>query len=247
VAEIDWTECDDGLATASLLGGVTAGETPPSGGGTFVYGFRSASAVTGARALVTNQADYYPITTPASAGGGSISGAIKRGLSSVTTGFSPMFFLGVQASGPPPPSVLDEGYIIGLEDNEPHRVVVRKGRITDGVPAATSENSLMRSLATESIDTWWHIMLDMIVNLSGDVVLRVFRNDLSTNLVTNPTWEELEMEGANDGINGFIDDALGANSGSLPFTSGYAGFAGQVSEQARRVYFDQIVIARQLP
>jgi len=247
MAEIDWTEADDGLAVASLLGGVTAGEAPPPGGGTFVYGFRSASAVTGARALATNQADYYPITTPASAGGGSISGAIKRGLSTVTTGFAPLFFIGAQASGPPPPSVLDNAYILGLEDNEPHRVVLRKGRITDGVPAATAENSLMRSMTTESIDTWWHIMLDMIVNLSGDVVLRVFRNDLTTNLVTNPVWEDLEMEGANDGINGFIDDALAANSGSLPYVSGYLGFAGQVSEQARRMYFDQIVTARQLP
>ena len=247
MAETDWNEADDGLDVASLLGGVTAGETPPNGGGTFVYGFRSAAAVTGARAKVTNQVDYYPITTPASAGGGSISGAIKRGVSPVTTGFAPLFFIGAQAGGPPPPSVLDNAYILGLEDNEPHRVVLRKGRITDGVPAATAENALMRSLATETVDTWWHIMLDMIVNLSGDVVLRVFRNDLSVNLVTAPVWEELEMEGATDGINGFIDDSLGASSGSLPYLDGYTGFAGQVSAQGRRMYFDQIVIARQLP
>lgn len=247
MAEADWNEADDGLDVASLLGGVTAGETPPNGGGTYVYGFRSAAAVTGARALITNQTNYYPITTPASQGGGSISGAIKRGLSAVTTGFSPLFAIGIQAGGPPPPSVLDNAYILGLEDNEPHKAVLRKGRIIDGVPAATATNSLMRSLNTEVIDTWWHLMLDMIVNLSGDVVLRVFYNDLSTNPVTAPVWQELEMEGANDGINGFIDDALGANSGSVPYVDGYVGYAGKVSEQGRRMYFDQIVVARQLP
>ena len=250
MAEADWDVLTNGLDPASLLRGVTGAEPPPSGGGAFVHGFRSATASAGAAGRNTNQADYCPITPggggpPLSVGGGSISGALKRGPCAVATGFSPLLYIGMQAGGPTP-SVLDNAYIIGLEDSNPHRVVVRKGRVVDGVPAATSLNSLMRSIKTANIDTWWHVRLDMIVNPTGDVVLRVFENDLAVNPVTAPDWQELEMDGATDGINGFIDDALGAASGSLPYIGGYTGFACQVAGQGRRVYFDQITIARQV-
>lgn len=240
MASTDFTEASGGLGTDTLLGAVTGGLTPPNGGGAFVYGFRSAAAATGARALITNQTNFYPM-----AEGGRISGGIMRGVSTITTGFAPFFAIGIQASGPPP-SVLDNAYLIGLEDTEPHRVVVRKGSMVLGIPAATAENSLMRSKDTKVIGSWWHILLDMIVNPSGDVVLRAFFNDLASNPVTAPIWEELDMEGANDGINGFIDDALGAASGSVPYVDGYAGFAGRVEEQGRRMYYDHIRIARQL-
>lgn len=246
MGEADWTALNDGLDAATLLRGVTAGETPPNGGGTYVYGFRSASTASGAAGFFTNQTDFDPITTPASGGGGSIRGCIKRGLSTVGTGFTPLFFIGLQSGVGT--SVLDEGYIIGLENTAPHRVVVRKGRIVDGVPAATSENSLMRSLKTKALDEWWHLRLDMVVNPSGDVVLSVFENDLDTYACTSPTWVELEMEGNTGGAdNEFIDDALGAASGSTPFVSGYVGFAMEVSDQAKRAYFDQVVVARQNP
>lgn len=250
MASTDWTECLNGLDPASLLGGVTGGEPRPPGGGSFVYGFRSAADVTGARALVTNQADFAPVTPgaggpPLSVGGGSIRGAIKRGLSTLATGFSPLFAIGIQAGGPTP-SVQDEAYLIGLEDSNPHRVVVRKGTIVSGIPAADSTNSLMRSLETKAVNSYWHLRFDMIVNPSGDTVLRVFQNDLSVNDVTAPVWEELDMDGANDGSNGFIDDVLGAASGTIPFSGGYMGFGAKVGGLAKRVYFDHIECLRQV-
>jgi hypothetical protein len=247
MAAVDWTALTDGLDALTLLRGVTGAEPRPNGGGAFVYGFRSAAAAAGAAGWVTDQADFAPITPPASGGGGSVRGCMKRGLSIISTGFAPMLFIGLQAGGPLP-SVLDEGYVLGLEDTAPHRVVLRKGRIVDGCPSATSDNSLMRSLTTEAINTYWHLRLDMVVNPSGDVVLTVYRNDLDLNLCTAPVWEKLPMDGSNGAdSNEFIDDVLGAASGSVPFASGYVGFACQVAAQAKRVYFDQLVIGRQNP
>ncbi len=246
MASTDWNTLTDGLATASLVRGVTGSPTPPNGGGSFIYGMRSVVAVTGAAGLYTAQADYAPIVAgaggpPVSVGGVSIRGAIMRG-TSLAEGFAPMFFVALQGA-----SVNDEGYIIGLEDTAPHRVVVRKGRVVDGVPMATSLNSLLRSQETKNLGEWWHIRLDQIVNLAGDVVLRAYENDLSTYPVSAPVWEEMEMDGANDGVGGFIDDALGANSGSLPYDSGgYVGFGMQVSQLTRRGYWDHIEIARQI-
>lgn len=247
MAEIDWTDLADGLDALTLLRGATGAETRPNGGGAFCYGFRSAAAAVGAAGKVTNQVDFSPITPPASGGGGSVRGCVKRGLSTISTGFAPMFFVGLQAGGPLP-SVLDEGYILGLEDTAPHRVVLRKGRIVDGVPAATSDNSLMRSLESAAINTWWHLRLDMVVNPSGDVVLTVYKSDLALHACTAPVWDKLSMDGHNGAdVNEFIDDVLGAASGSVPYVSGYAGFAMQVAAQAKRAYFDHITIGRQNP
>lgn len=250
MALADWTTMVDGMDAASMKRGVTGAEPRPPGGGSFVYGMRSTVETTGAAGLITNQADFAPITPgaggpPVSIGGGSVRGAIKRGTSTISTGFAPMFWIGLQSGGPTP-SVNDNAYVIGLEDSNPHRVVVRKGRIIDGVPAASPTNSLMRSIETELINTYWHLRLDMIVNPSGDVVLRVYKNDLSANDVTAPVWEELEMDGANDGVNGFIDDVLGAASGSVPYDQGWIGFAMKNEGQTKRSYWDHIEVLRQV-
>jgi hypothetical protein len=89
----------------------------------------------------------------------------------------------------------------------------------------------------------------VLVNPSGDVVLNVFRNDLTTNPLTAPVWTPIAgMRDFPGGVpeTAMIDDAAAVNTGSAPYTSGYAGFGFRVSDISRRCAIDGFTCARQL-
>ena len=113
MAEADWTYLNDGLDIATVDRGVTAGIARPPGGGSFLYAFNSLSAVEGAVGLFANLASFAPM-----AKGGSIRGVVQRGPGGGPTGFSPFLFLCCQGN-----SVNDSAYLLGLSDDDPHRVV----------------------------------------------------------------------------------------------------------------------------
>ena len=230
MGETDWTYLNGGLDIANVDRGVTAGVAPPPGGGSFVFAFNSLNAVTGAVGLFANGPQFAPM-----AKGGSIRGCVQRGPSGGPTGFSPFFFLCCQGN-----SVNDSAYLLGLSDEDPHRIVLRKGAPSVGVPDSGGPGTLLVSGESFSQATWLHLRLDVIVNTNGDVVLRVLRNDLSEKPIGSvPDWVEVP------GMSGFIDDHLGINSGSQPFTSGYGGFAVRVEDVTRRAYFDHLELYRQ--
>lgn len=238
MAELDWSFLNDVLGAASVDRGVTAGITPPSGGGSFVFGLNSLAVVDGAVALKaspTAGGNFDPLLK-----GGSIRAAVKRGASPGPTGWAPFLFIGLQAS---PGSVNDQAYLLGLEDNEPYRIVLRKTTLVTGVPEATEANSLRRSNDSflSADDKWHHLRLDMVVNLNGDVVLKCFANDLDTNPIGGSyVWSSIS------GMGDFIDDALGINSGSQPFTDGRLGFGSRFEDSNRRAFFDQIECLKQV-
>ena len=237
MSESNWTTLADSLTTGQVARGVTAGVAVPNGGGVFSFGWNSRAVVSGAVGLKVNQTSFNPLEDDgADPTGGSIRGAIKRGVSAATTGFSPMFFIGLQ--GGPTGSVNDSGYLLGLSDNDPHGIVLRKGSPAGGLDP--EDTSILRtSTATFLPDVWHHLRLDMIVNPNGDVVLKVFSSDLSANAVTAPVWAAIP------GMADFIDDALGVNSGSLPFVGGFAGIAFQCSDISRRGYVDHVQVLRE--
>jgi hypothetical protein len=234
MAESDWTVCSSSVSSSSLDRGVTHGIVRPNGGGSFVYGFNSLAVVAGATALFCNQTNFAP--TPPNKGG-SVRGAVKRGLSGGQAGFSPFLFIGLQG-----PDVSDKAYLLGLSDADPHSIVVRKGTLSVGIPdSPIGENGVLgRSTETFEADTWLHLRLDMVVNLTGDVILKAFHSDLLANTVSSPIW--LPISGLPD----FVDDTLGINTASAPFTSGRFGFGMQVADAARRSFFDQIEVSRQI-
>lgn len=117
MAEADWTYLNDGLDIATVDRGVTAGITRPPGGG-FLYAFNSLAAVNGAVALFANLASFAP-----RAKGGAIRGVLQRGPGGGPTGFSPFLFLCRQGN-----SVNDRAYLLGLSDDDPHRIVLARGR-----------------------------------------------------------------------------------------------------------------------
>ena len=242
MAEADWTFLTGVLGAGSVARGVTAGVLKPNGGGSFVYGFNSLAIVDGAVALHNNQANFVPM-----AKGGSIRGAVKRAPGGGPIGFAPFLFIGLQGG-----AVTDQGYLLGLGDDDPHHIVLRKGAITGGlpddVPNPPTTDVLMRSTASFEEDVWHHLRLDMIKQGTGDVILQCYYNDLDTNPVTAPVWELIPgMEGPQyPSITGFVDDALGVNTGSPPFTSGRGGFAFRVEDVTRRAFFDHLEVSRQL-
>jgi len=235
MSEADWTELNDSLGSGSIKRGVSAGFTPPNGGGSFVYGFHSLDTSIGGVGSFVNLVDFAPM-----AKGGRITGAIKRAASGGPLGFSAFLFIGLQG-----PSINDEGYMLGLSDADPSRIVLRKGVLSAGLPdlaPAAGNGILRRSTSSVDIDAdaWTHLRLDMIFNDVGDVRLQVFQNDLAAHaLGTAPTWTAIP------GMTEFVDDSLGVNSGSAPFTSGRAGFCFRSSDVTRRALFDHLEVRRQ--
>ena len=227
----DWTVLNDGLDANAVARGVTAGIARPPGGGQFLYGINSLAAVQGAAGLFVSINGFAPMPK-----GGSIRGCIQRGPSGGVTSFSPFFFM--CATGP---SVNDHAYMLGLSDDDPHYIVVRKGAIIIGAGAANDLGVLLRSAPSFAVGTWLHLRLDVIVNPNGDVVLSVFENDLTAQPVgTAPNWLPVA------GMASFIDDALSVNTGSAPLTSGRAGFAMAVKDTTRRGFFDAVEIYEQI-
>lgn len=240
----DWTELTNSIGSGTVSRGVTAGIARPPGGGSFLFGFNSLVVTPGSVGLFANQVNFAP--TPANKGG-SVSGAIKRGSSGGNTGFSPCLFIGLQGA-----DVSDQGYLLGLADESPSHIVLKKGSLSslieDLAPDPVDNDILLRSTTAYAINTWLHLRLDMIVQGTGDVVLQCFENDLDSNDVDNPVWGLIPgMEGSqHPTLSGFVDDALGVNSGSAPFTSGRIGFGFRSEDVTRRAFFDHLVVARQV-
>jgi len=241
----DWTEFDDDLDLASLDRGVTTAIARPNGGGAFVYGFNSRTVADGGAALFSNQVNFAP--TPPNKGG-SIRAAIQRGISAGETGFSPFLIMLAQGQ-----SLNDSAYLLGLQDDAPYRIALRKGRILDGILSGNpggAEGILRRSTATYGNGVWLHTRLDAVVNLNGDVILKAFQNDLNANPVTAPVWtpipgiEDSDLVASHGAGTAFVDDALSMNGGS--FTSGRMGFGISVTDVSRRGFFDHIEVIRQL-
>jgi len=222
------------LDAASVARGVTAGIDRPNGGGTHLYGFRAiANGVTGIVALRANVANFNPI--PGN-NGGQITGSLLR-LSGDPAAMSSFLFFQAQSDD----VQVAEGYLLGLSAGDPGAIVLRKGTLVGGLPDANvGEQGILRK-STESIDLgdWVHLRLDVIVNPSGDVILRCFRNDLDANPVTAPVWTAIA------GMADFTDDVLGVNSGSPGLDSGgRAGFAFRSSTSGVIGGVDHVTLAR---
>lgn len=239
MAQADWQGLVDNASSAEIDHGVTAGSSKPYGGGVHCYAYKALVAAVHVSALHAGQVNYNPM-----AQGCSIRGAIRR---AAGTGFSPFLFCGLQGT-----SKTNAGYMLGLSDANPYRIVLRKGILTDGLPDGgavpdAAPNILMRSTKSYADNPWIHLRMDAIVQGTGDVLIQVFENDL-VNPVSSPVWVEIPgMEGPQaPAIAGFVDDALGINTSSLPFTAGRAGFGLRSASTGARAFFDHIEVARQL-
>lgn len=244
MGQADWADLSGGLTSDNARRGVTAGVTPPPNGGTYVFGARSVENVAGALGKYCLQTNFSP-----TAKGGRISGAVRRSSLGSPTGFAPFLFFCANGT-----AVTASAYLLGLSDEAAAHIELRKGAISDGLPGvslvapASAPNVLMRSTDTFAPDTWQHLRLDVIQQGTGDVILQVYRNDLGAHGVDSPVWTLVPgMEGPQyPNFAGFVDDALGVNSGSVPIVGGCAGYGARFETANRGVYFDHISIDRQL-
>lgn len=234
MSEAEWTYMQNGLDAASVRRGVTTGIARPPNGGNFVFGFNSVVNTSGVVALYANQPAFAPI----SAKGGSVRGAIQRGASGGPLNFSPFLYLGANAID----VNVASAYLLGLDDDDPHRIVLRKGKLTEGLPSVSVGTNGVLAAGTETFvnSTWVHLRLDAIVNTNGDVLLQAYRSDLTAHNVDAPSWALVP------GIGQYIDDALGINSGAPPLQGGYAGYGFMSKDVSRRAFFDQLEVQRQL-
>lgn len=241
MAESNWSLLGTSLGIATVDRGATAGVAKPNGGGSFCYGYNSLAVTPGAVGLFASQVGFAPTTS-----GGTVRGAIQRGVSAGVSNFSPFLYLALQG-----PDVTDTCYMLGLADGDPHHIVLKKGALSSGMddlaPDPDVNGVLLRSTAAYTPGTWLHLRLDCIVQGTGDVLLQCYANDLATNPVTAPVWVVIPgMEGDQfPSITGFIDDALQVNTGSAPLVGGRMGFAMQTADAQRRAFFDHVIVGRQ--
>lgn len=236
MAETDWIELAGSLDGATVARGVTAGTARPKSAGSnnFVFGWNSLLATQGAHGLFVKQANFNPLKNDATnATGGSIRGVVKRGLSGgpTQTGYAPMLFINLGGT-----SVDDVGYLLGLEDSEPHRILLRKAA-PNGEFAATT--ALRVSSESFNADTWIQLRLDAIFNANGDVVLKMFKSDPDDDNIESPDWQPIQ------GMDDFIDDALAVNTGSVPLSGGQIGYAFFTKDLQKRAFVDHIEVLRQ--
>lgn len=225
----DWTDATDSQSTSSVRRSVTAGFARAPGGGTFLYGFASVDATPGVVARYCTLSGTVPTTK-----GGDISCAMQRASQSVAkTGFAPFLFFCLQGT-----DVSDNAYILGLADGDPPHLVLRKGSLAgglpDGPPAPTTTGILGQSTDTYAMGTWYQVKLEVVVNTNGDVVINCYQSDLTANLVSAPVWMPIS------GLPQFVDDALGVNSGSLPYAGGHLGYAFASHATGMVAFFDEI-------
>ncbi len=241
MASSDWQEIADELSSSSAPRGpvTSAVVTPPNGGGSFTFGVHTADNSPGVVAFYSTLADFAP-----AAKGGTISGCIQKGTSGGGDKFSPFLFICLGGT-----DSTDLAYMLGLDMSSAPRLVLRKGQLTSGIPAVApgSQGVLRRSASTFAIAEWLHVRLDAIKQPTGDILLRVFKNDLTANSVSSPVWAAVS------GLSDFTDDSLGVNSSAVgitgadaaPLTSGRMGFGMYASDVNRNSYFDHVKPERQ--
>lgn len=232
-----------GWGGSTILRDATFGVDPPNGGSPGVFGINSREPVDACVGIYTTLATFSP--TPS---GARIEGCIQRGVSGGPQGFSQFLFGNLSGS-----NVADVGYLLGIEDQTPGRIVLVKGSPNVGIPNDGLNTKVLRtSSETISQGKWIHLRMDLIVQGSGDVVIRCYQNDVEAHPLDIPSswvWVPIVFDDGwssqfEDGY--FIDDVVGVNSGSVPIQAGFAGFASKLTEAARRSYFDNLQITKQV-
>lgn len=234
MGQTDWTDLT-GLNSAQVVRGPTTGFTRPASGATpnaFVYGFRSLVDDAGVGGKACAVSGFTAV-----AKGGIIAAAMKKYSSG--TGFCPFIAL---ATGT---SQSSNAYILGLSNETSYKIVLKKAALNSGI--LQTDSSVLRS-STQSYtatgdgaDAWLHVRLDVIVNPHDEVIINCYQNDLTSNDIYAPSWVAI------DGMAAYVDDTIGALTGSLPYTgSFYAVFGHYTNAGNGKVsLFDNIVVGKQ--
>lgn len=240
MAEADWSAITGGSAldASSVARGVTTAFTKPLDGGSYIYGFRSLDTSSGVAGKYCALANFTPIGGGSNKGG-SVRAAIKR--YTAKDGFFPFFGL-IKGTDP-----AEDGYFLGLtEGASSYYIALKKGSPASGLDSNESRILRVSSVPyTESGDAaaaWHHLRLDVLVNPSGDVIIDVYRNTLTSPYgVTNPSWQAIA------GMSQFVDDSIGILSDETPYLNSFYAMFGHytAASQGAVSLFDHIEVIRQ--
>ena len=242
IAEADWaTLTGTALSSGDVIRGVTNAFTAPTPGvGATVFGFHAITTQTGVAGYYTDLSLFNPID------GTLKCGSIRAAMKKYSAGGTYAPFIGFLIGTDPATA---QAYTLALSEGTSFNIVLKKGYPGNGfsVVSATDTTTLRSSTAAytyvgDSIDYWFHLRLDVLVNPHGEVVISVFASDLDVHLVTTPSWTAIA------GMDDYIDDSLGVLSGSAPYLTGfYPTFGHYTSALAGSVsLFDQLEVHRQL-
>lgn len=119
-----------------------------------------------------------------------------------------------------------QGYCLGLSEDYPCRLVLKKGLLASGLGADSPDNLWVSSWTWD--DRWLAVALVVTTHAQGDVVLRVY-----TNVVV------LEAT--------YIDDVLGGNQGQPPISGNYWAGLGHYNRSGTGglSLFDYVSVASQ--
>lgn len=232
MAEIDWQPATGSASTSAIAW--TAGRvvTPPNGGGLNTLAFNALQSNPGVAIWYINLSAFIP------AGAGGVFSAVLRRFTGGSGGNGWSSFIWLCGQGT---NIGDSGYLLGLTDGNPGRIVMRKGALSDGVPdqpgpsvplGPLTQGVLRRSTDTIALGTDVHLRLSAARNPNGEVVLRARRNNLEVNAATSPVWEAIP------GMDDFIDDSAGMATGTASHLSGYWGIGARMTAAYQRCMFD---------
>lgn len=232
MAESEWTNLTGtALGSGDVVRGVSAAFIKATGAGTYVYGFRSVTSSIGFAGKYCNLANFGPI--PANKGA-SLRFLIKRYASGVN--YAP--FIGLYVGVDPATAT---GYRLGLSGASAYQIVLSKGAMATNL-LASGTDVLRASTETftgvgDAAAYWFHLRLDVLVNPHGDVSLLATRN---TAALATPSWAYIP------GIGPYIDDSIGALSGSSPSMGPFYVVYGMYTQGSGSIaLFDHIEVWRQ--
>lgn len=242
MAEVNWDILIGSADQANIDRGATGGVPRPNGGGAQLHGFH---AITSTPDLVfgryNNQANFDP--TPK--GIAEYSAALIR-LGGGAAERAIMLFAQLQGT-----TVAGTCYMLGLAEEEPSRLVLRKGQLSNGLdeflldPMGTGVLAVAANAIAE--DEYVHVFFGVNVQPQDDVLLVVKQSDLSLNPTDAPDFQPVPgMDSVDPGTGiAFVDDALGLNTGTQPLLDGRVGWAFVSRGLGARAAIDEIQLARQ--
>lgn len=228
MGEAHWTHMTGSAPAEDISWGYTDNGSFGAPSGNRVFGFHSLNPVEAVAAMNAEGMSYSPIS-------GQMGGVITAHLRRFTTGAgygTAIFFIDSTnaASG--------RAYVLGLSQEYPYRIVLKKGLFSSGL-SITGLDTLAYSDQLYDGNDWHCLKLAVTTRPQGDVVLVAKHKD--PRRLYPVTWDAIP------GIDPFIDDVLGANSGSVPYMGYRVGIA-QINRGATGCVsvFDWISVGRQI-
>ncbi len=223
MAEADWKLMTGSPDTTQVSFGKTDDGAFSIPGGDFALGFHSLEPVVGLSGLLYTWPSLHPIS-------GHFGGVINASLRkfNAQAGGSPVLFF---ATGTDVTSA--EGYMLGLTEEWPPRIALRKGLLSAGLSTDNTELLGLSERAFLATD-WIELFFTMAVNQQGDLTL--------TTRYACPPTVGLGPYTTDPGLPNVIDDILGLGTGSPPLEGDfYVGVGHYNSGQSGRVsLFDWI-------